>query len=154
MIRLLFVGAVVGVIFTLYALVDAAMSDPKRARGVNKSIWVVVIAVLPVVGGILWFTMGRGQIHSARPLAPDDDPAFTRTTVRDAELDKRIQDIERELAELDSEVYPGDRPHGDAPTVGDAQGTPDETDRGDLPQSETGTDPEPGRPGGPRTSND
>lgn len=61
MVRVAIIGVVVAVAFTLYALIDAAMSEPSRARGVSKPVWVVLTVVLPVIGGILWFTIGRGS---------------------------------------------------------------------------------------------
>ena len=34
------VGIVIAVAFTLYTLVDAAMTDHSRARGVPKPVWI------------------------------------------------------------------------------------------------------------------
>lgn len=92
----------------LYALVDAAMSDPARARGVSKPVWVVMIVLLPVIGALLWLIIGksRGPAPAAvRP--PDDDPRFTATRLSSAELDAHVEELEARLRELDDEVFPG-----------------------------------------------
>lgn len=107
MVRLAIVGVIVAVAFILYALVDAAMSDPARSRGVSKPVWVVIIVVLPVIGAVLWFTIGKGRGPIEVPAkAPDDDPNFMGTRMTDVEVDEHLRELEKRLQELDDEVYP------------------------------------------------
>lgn len=114
--RFAIIGAVIAVAFTLYGLIDAAMSDPARARGVSKPVWVVLIVVLPVIGAILWFTIGKGRGPAPAPRrAPDDDPRFTGTRLSDAELDAHMRELEERLRELDQETFPGEDQQGGAP---------------------------------------
>lgn len=109
MVRLLIVGVVVGVAFTLYTLVDAAMTDHARARGVSKPVWIVLIVLLPIVGGILWLMIGKGDPASAtRRVAPDDDPRFSGNRMSTAEIDSHMRDLEARLRELDDETFPGE----------------------------------------------
>lgn len=122
MVRFVIIGIVIAVAFTLYSLVDAAMTDGSRARGVPKPAWVVLIVVLPVLGGILWFVIGKGEPAPARPrpTAPDDDPRFAGTRMSQDDLDAHMRDLERRLRELDAETFPGESaaagdPEGDAP---------------------------------------
>lgn len=118
------IGVVVAVAFTLYALIDAAMSEPSRARGVSKPVWVVLTVVLPVIGGILWFTIGRGQPQPERPAArPDDDPRFTATRLTHDQLDDHMRELEDRLRELDAETFPGEQPASGAPAQGRGAGT-------------------------------
>lgn len=118
MVRFVIIGAVIAVAFTLYALVDAAMSDPQRARGLSKPVWVVLIVVLPVIGAILWFAIGRGRgPQPASVSAPDDDPRFTGASMSEAEL-KALRELEERLRELDEEKFPGEEGPG-------AEGSPD-----------------------------
>ena len=108
MARIIILAVVLGVAFTLYSLVDAAMTDADRTRGVPKPVWVVICVVLPVIGGILWFSIGKGD--SAPPVpqpAPDDDPRFGGVPNND-HVDERIADLEQQLRALDDEVYPGE----------------------------------------------
>lgn len=109
MVRFLIIGAVIAVAFILYALVDAAMTDASRARGVPKPVWVVLVVVLPVIGAILWFAIGKGRPGAAQVVspAPDDDPRFTGAKLSDAELE-RLRELEERLHALDAETFPGE----------------------------------------------
>ncbi|WP_025134457.1 PLD nuclease N-terminal domain-containing protein [Leucobacter sp. PH1c] len=126
MVRFGIIGIVIAVAFTLYSLVDAAMTDGSRARGVAKPVWVVLIVLLPVIGGILWFVIGKGAVPAARPAAPDDDPRFSGTRMSSDDLDTHMRDLEARLRELDEETFPGEELRGgetgteagDAPAAG------------------------------------
>ena len=115
MVRILIVAIVVAVAFTLYALVDAAMTDASRARGVNKPVWIVFIVVFPVIGALLWVTVGKGAPRPDPPVPADDDPRFSGTRISDEELDARMMDLEAQLRALDDEVYPGEEGSTAAP---------------------------------------
>lgn len=105
MTRLLFGLTVAAVVLTVYALVDAALFDRSRIRGLPRGVWIVIVLVLPVIGPALWFVVGRGrrgsQPRGARTVAPDDDLEFLGQLGRDAEQEQRIRKLEQELAELD-----------------------------------------------------
>lgn len=111
MVRFIIIGAVIAVAFTLYSLVDAAMTDHSRARGVSKPVWIVIIVLLPVVGAVLWLMIGKGSPAtgpaSRTHVAPDDDPRFTGRQLSDAERDS-LRDLEARLRELDDETFPGE----------------------------------------------
>ncbi|MBP1326844.1 hypothetical protein JOF28_002076 [Leucobacter exalbidus] len=144
MVRFVIIGIVIAVAFTLFALVDAAMTDHNRARGVPKSVWVVLIVLLPVIGGILWFVIGKGDSAMVPPRAPDDDPRFTGTKLSSTELNTHMADLEKRLLELDDEVFPGE--------AGKAKPASGATDAGrtETPPTAPGTD----EPKGPRTDGD
>lgn len=127
MVRFAIIGIVIAVAFTLYALVDSAMTEPNRARGVSKPVWVVIVVLLPVLGGILWFTIGKGQTPPPPRKAPDDDPRFTGTKLSSRELDSKMEDLEARLRELDSEVFPGE-PGTTKPEAGDSEDPNPESD--------------------------
>jgi hypothetical protein len=111
MARFWVIAAVVAAAFMVYSLVDCAMTERSRVRGPRKGLWIVII-LLPVLGGVLWFLIGRGR-GSARPAprsaAPDDDPAFLRTLAQDKDQEERIRRLEQELADLDSDAPPPPR---------------------------------------------
>ena len=106
--------------------------------------------VLPVIGGILWFTIGKGarseNLAAQRRAAPDEDPRFTGTRLSDSELDDHMRELEDRLRELDDEVYPGEAPR--AADAGSASGRPESG-----AQSDSAPDPQPRQqPGdGPET---
>ncbi len=119
MVRFIIIGAVIAVAFTLYSLVDAAMTDHSRARGVSKPVWIVIIVLLPVVGALLWLMIGKGSPTSGpgtkQHLPPDDDPRFTGRQLSDAERDS-LRDLEARLKELDDETFPGEEPRKSQPS--------------------------------------
>lgn len=109
MARLLIVGGFLAVVFWVFSIVDCAVQPPTRHRGVPKLAWIAIVVLIPVIGGILWFTIGRrrtkGQ-QAVRGLAPDDDPEFLRS-IGKAEQDARIRRLEEELAQLNDETDEG-----------------------------------------------
>lgn len=96
--------AVIAVALTVFTIVDIALTDSRRARGVPKAVWFLV-ALLPLVGLVLWFAVGKapGNEASSATFAPDDDPAFLSNLRRDEEHDERIRKLEQELADLDDD---------------------------------------------------
>lgn len=84
MVRVMLLVAALAVVFIVFSAIDCAAFPRERIRGVNRGIWMLLILLLPVLGGVLWLTVGRAK----RPpiLAPDDDDAFM------AELGKLIED--------------------------------------------------------------
>ncbi|NEM91014.1 PLD nuclease N-terminal domain-containing protein [Galbitalea soli] len=99
----------------IYALVDVLTIHEWRIKSLNKFGWVVIILVLPLIGAILWFTIGRERTEQAereagthrigppRVLAPDDDPVFLQNTSRLQEQEERIRRLEAELKALGDE---------------------------------------------------
>ena len=63
----------------IYTSVHVVQSDSERVRGLPKSVWLVLVLCLPVVGMVAWWIFGR-PINTAPPpsVAPDDDPDFLR----------------------------------------------------------------------------
>lgn len=122
MSRLLLV-AVAAVILDVFALIDLGFFDKARIRTMNKLAWALIIILVPIVGALLWFLVGRGRGFGRRrgrgPLAPDDDPAFLRRIREEQEAADRIRRLEEELADLDGEGRAdgatGLTPEGDAP---------------------------------------
>ena len=80
MTRLFIIGIALAIALTIFALVDVIFIDRFRVRGIPKGLWIVVIIFIPVVGPILWLTVGRGPKGKGprRTIAPDDDPDFLR----------------------------------------------------------------------------
>lgn len=94
--------------FTIFTVVDIALMDRSRVRGLPKPAWIAVAILLPVVGGVLWLAVGRvragdvgGRVR--RPVAPDDDPEFLRRLNREKAMEDRIEQLEKELRDLDDE---------------------------------------------------
>jgi Phospholipase_D-nuclease N-terminal len=106
MARLLFISGAIAVAFVLFAFIDLLMTDRRRIRALNKPIWALVIIVIPVIGAILWFVLGkarRSQAAEVRMVAPDDDPRFLQNLALKEDTDERIRRLEQELADLDDD---------------------------------------------------
>jgi len=103
MARLLFVLAIVIAVAMVYAIVDIITIDRFRVRGAPKAGWVAIVVLLPAIGVLLWFLLGRGRrdTRQQRVTAPDDDPNFLGNLKLDQ--DERIRRLEQELADLDDD---------------------------------------------------
>ena len=106
MARVLIVGGFLALVFWVFSIVDCAVQPATRHRGVPKGAWIVIVVLMPVLGGILWFVLGRRRRRDeerTRSLAPDDNPEFLRS-LGTSEQDERIRRLEEELARLDDET--------------------------------------------------
>jgi len=102
MVRWLVIIGVAVVALTIFALVDLFVTNTNRLRAFPKPVWIGLIVVLPVIGPVLWLTIGKNRPGRATtPRAPDDDPGFLGTLGESA--DERIKRLEEELRRLDEE---------------------------------------------------
>lgn len=68
----------------IYFIIDVARTPKSQARTLPKWLWLVLVIVLPLLGGLLWLALGRqwpqsgGFRRKRGPVAPDDDPRFLR----------------------------------------------------------------------------
>ncbi len=54
-------------------------SDSEQVRHLPKTLWLLLVLILPLVGMAAWWIVGRPIASpAAPPLAPDDDPDFLR----------------------------------------------------------------------------
>ena len=111
MVRVLLPVVLLLIAFWVYSIVDCALLPPTRHRGVSKPVWILIVVLLPVLGGILWFIVGRGRQRTAPvSTAPDDDLEFLGNIGSISDQDERIRRLEAELAALDAEDADPDRP--------------------------------------------
>lgn len=105
---------------TIYALIDCARTDSSKLPGrIAKPVWLIAIAIVPVLGPLLWLGFktqkklksdptigaqdltnkfrGRATQQPARPVAPDDDPDFLSRL----EAQNRRRQYEQKKAEED-----------------------------------------------------
>ena len=120
MVRWLVIGGIAAVALTVYALVDLFITASNRLRAFPKPVWIALIVVLPVIGPVLWLTVGKNRTIKRRgPIAPDDDPRFLGSLGESAE--ERIKRLEEELRQLEED----DNPDSDKPdTPGGGQTPP------------------------------
>lgn len=131
MVRILLPALLLMIAFWVYSIVDCALLSPTRHRGVSKPVWLLIVILLPVLGGVLWFVVGRGRVRVAPVYrAPDDNPDFLGRIGSVSEQDERIRRLEAELAALDAED-----PDQDGPGTAKRDGTasPSADDDGETP---------------------
>ncbi|HWI31509.1 MAG TPA: PLDc N-terminal domain-containing protein [Microbacterium sp.] len=128
MARLLLILVLLATVFWVYSIVDCAVQPSTRHRGVSKGAWVAIVVLLPVLGGLLWFVVGRSGKRAAKALrAPDDDPDFLQRIGTSSDQDERIRRLEEELAQLDAEDDDPKwhtPPTGPTPAAGATPGAP------------------------------
>jgi hypothetical protein len=126
------------VILTVYTLVDCALFDRNRIRGLPRWVWIFVLIFVPVIGPLLWLFVGRGRQEKTggrvqRSMAPDDDPEFLLRLKKEGEQQERIRQLEQELADLDK---PDPRTGGAPGPAGTAGFDPKKADPGEGEQSD------------------
>lgn len=137
MARYIVLFVIAAVVFTVFSIIDCAVQPATRHRGVSKPWWIVITCV-PVIGGLLWFLIGRARRSQMRPVAPDDDPAFLGSLDSIADQDERIRQLEEELAKLDEELAQGEPTGGPADKpAADTEGDDPEGD--ERPDGSRGT---------------
>ena len=150
MVRLWFALGVV-VVLTVYALVDCALLQRSRVRGLPRWVWMFVIVLIPVIGPVLWLLIGRGRASTGkivRSFAPDDDIDFLKGLDRATSDQERLRALEQELADLDA---PDPRDLGAAGTTDTTgtSGTPGQGSQGSQTgqNGQAGFEPKKSEPG-------
>lgn len=130
-----YLGALLVLGLTVYALIDCLRTDQAQVRSLPKALWLAVVFFVPLVGPVAWVVAGRERGGPPRPapagpVAPDDDPTFLRRL--DAER-------RREERERRSGSRPPAEPDGPAAhRPGHEPGT-DDTPPQDAPDDDDGT---------------
>jgi hypothetical protein len=83
------------VIWAVFTTVFAASANRAEVRLLPKPVWVVLCAIVPFFGGLLYLMVGRPLRKGPSPylgkgkvIAPDDDPTFLR------DIAKKLKDEE------------------------------------------------------------
>lgn len=128
----------------VFCLIDCIQADEGAVRNLGRPLWILLIVIVPLVGGIAWLVAGRPLASAPRNVpwpstrtagfpeyerprrtgAPDDDPEFLAGLHRPdpekerllREWEDQLRDRERRLRER--EVGPdGEQPPAPEPTV-------------------------------------
>ena len=111
-----YIPILIAVGLTIFTVIDIALIDRSRVKGLPKLLWILICIVLVVIGPVLWFLLGRERLIDPRqaggsfgprprrgPVAPDDDPEFLGKLNRESAQEKRIRDLEERLREIDDD---------------------------------------------------
>ncbi|MFF1635537.1 PLDc N-terminal domain-containing protein [Leifsonia sp. NPDC058248] len=90
------------------ALIDIITRDQSQVRHLPKTMWVIIVILIPLIGSILWFAIGRDwgtatggvalPVRRATPAAMPEPLSFGQFSGQGA------LSTEEQLAELDREI--------------------------------------------------
>jgi hypothetical protein len=89
---------------TIFVLVDIITSDEWRIRNLPKVAWVIVVILLPLIGSVLWFAVGRAYDQPVETLSfgvPRRQEEMPSHSVDDDDVDAAV---EREIAFHENEA--------------------------------------------------
>ena len=102
-----FVPVLIEVGLLVYCLIDCVQTDSAQVRNLPKGWWIVLIIVMPLVGGIAWLVAGRPRRSAGRPVpwrttATAGYPEYERPpeATSSQQIDARLRD---EQARVDRE---------------------------------------------------
>lgn len=77
-----------GLAIYIWFVVDVLRTSGASVRTLPKFVWLLIVVLIPLLGGVLWLLGGRprgqGRRRKRGPVAPDDNPAFLRQLDDDA----------------------------------------------------------------------
>ena len=117
------------------ALVDIIKRDDAQVRFLPKMAWIIIVILLPLIGSLLWFAIGREYSEAglriprmrpaARPTTRQPEPRPAASPVDTRSTEQQIADLDREIEEwrLRQEIEKrrsesGDSPAGSEPAAG------------------------------------
>jgi hypothetical protein len=77
--------------FWLFSLFDVVTTPEDEVRNVPKALWILIVVLIPLLGGMVWMARGRPRAQRqawpvtpgpGMPKGPDDDPDFLRDLER------------------------------------------------------------------------
>ena len=110
----------------VYCVLNVITTPEEQVRNLPKLLWLLLVLLFPIIGGVAWLVAGRPQRPPAslpykgnrgippeydRPgrataASPDDDEAFLRSLRERAEQQRRQAELERKAREA-REPEPG-----------------------------------------------
>ena len=134
-----FLPVAVELFLLVFCLIDCIQTPDHEVRNLPKLAWVLLILVLPLIGGIAWLVAGRPQRQAGdrqvpwpstrtagfpeyerprRAVAPDDDPEFLAEMRRsDAEQADLLRKWEDDLRRRERELGKDDASDDGPPTT-------------------------------------
>lgn len=112
---------------TIGALVDIIRRDDAQVRFLPKLAWIIIVILLPLIGSLLWFALGRVYAEEglriprmrraprSRPSGPQMPASRVAEPVDQRSTEQQIADLDREIEEwrLREEIEKRKRDGGD-----------------------------------------
>ena len=92
----------------LAALIDIVTKDDSQVRHLPKIVWIFLVILLPLIGSIIWFTVGReyntvvdrGSFGDPRRW---ESPEAAPAPVRAISTEDQLAELELEIAEYEEQ---------------------------------------------------
>lgn len=97
------------VVFMFGALADIITIDATRMKHLPKIMWVILVILLPLVGSILWFTVGRQYVPRTVGGSYAGRRMSGAPTMSSSRRDLSVRDASAELAALEREIAAHER---------------------------------------------
>ena len=88
-------GVLLLIALYIYFVIDVLRTPRGETRSLPKFVWLLLVVLVPIVGGLIWLALGRvwpvpGTRFGRRraPIAPDDDPKFLKQLGDDVWVEK------------------------------------------------------------------
>ncbi len=95
--------AALPILLAVLTLADIIMRGEHQVNHLPKTFWIIIVIIIPLVGAILWWTIGRD--YGPRPEAvPFGDPRRWEQPAASAAAGAPLGSTEAELARLDAEI--------------------------------------------------
>lgn len=89
----------------IFALVDIITRDSSQVRHLPKVTWVFIVILLPMLGTILWFALGREYAPRSAPTrTPPFAPWATAPAPAPETRPRDLRSTEQQLADLEREI--------------------------------------------------
>ncbi len=91
---------------TIFTLVNVITTDQSRIRYLDKVVWVILVILVPLIGMILWWLVGRERTDRSEVSSFGDPRRYEATRVASPALDDDDIDaqVEREIAFHENEA--------------------------------------------------
>jgi hypothetical protein len=86
-------------VFFVVALVDIILRDSSQVKHLPKVAWIFIVILLPLIGGILWFAVGReysGTVYP-RPRRTTAPRGYQAPVSRPLSTEEQLAALEREI---------------------------------------------------------
>ncbi len=89
----------IGLVVMVFALVDIIRADQWTIRYLDKSIWIVIVILVPLIGSVLWFAFGRGYPQAQDRGSFGDPRRREVVTYPESATERELAALEREIAD-------------------------------------------------------
>ncbi|QNE47433.1 hypothetical protein F1C58_11325 [Glaciihabitans sp. INWT7] len=87
----------------VFALVDIIRADRWSIRYLDKSIWIIIVILLPVIGAVLWFVLGRDYGQAVDRGSFGDPRRREVVVLPESSTERELAALEREIAQQEQD---------------------------------------------------